>query len=85
MFDTVSQYKNMFAIVIPLEKCTNAVFLRTLIYLDLLKLLNLSSFCQKYQQLVEFIIYLIISLHSNIGFPVVKFVQQIKDPSNKHY
>ena len=85
MFDTVSQHKNMFAIVVPLEKCTNAVFLRTLIHLDLLKLLNLSSFCQKYQQLVEFIIYLMISLYSNIEFLVVKFVQQIKDPSNKHY
>ena len=74
MSDTVSQHKNIFAITVPLEKCTNTVFLRTLIHLDLLKLSILSSFCQKYQQLVESIVHLMISSHSNIGFPVVKLV-----------
>jgi len=43
------------------------------------------KFCQKYQQLVGFLIYLIIGLGLDIGFAVVKLAQQIANPSNDHY
>ena len=32
------------------------------------------NFCQKYQQTVEFLMYLIISLYSDIGFIIIKLV-----------
>jgi len=43
------------------------------------------KFCQKYQQLVGFLIYLIIGLGLDIGFAVVKLAQQIANLSNDHY
>ena len=43
------------------------------------------KFCQKYQQLVSSLMYLIIGLGPNIGFVVVKLAQQIANPSNDYY
>ena len=44
-----------------------------------------SNFCQKYQQIVGSLMYLVIGLCSDIGFAVVKLAQQIENPSNEHY
>jgi len=43
------------------------------------------KFCQKYQQLVGSLMYLIIGLGPDIGFAVVKLAQQIANPSNDYY
>jgi len=43
------------------------------------------NFCQRYQQIVGSLMYLIIGSHSDIGFVVVKLAQQMADPSNEHY
>ena len=43
------------------------------------------KFCQKYQQLVGSLMYLIINLRLDIGFAVVKLAQQMANPSNDHY
>ena len=43
------------------------------------------KFCQKYQQLVGFLIYLMIGSRPNIGFAVVKLAQQMANSSNNHY
>lgn len=43
------------------------------------------KFCQKYQQLVGSLIYLMIGLRPNIGFTVIKLAQQMTNPSNDHY
>ena len=44
-----------------------------------------SNFCQKYQQIVGSLIYLIFGSHPDIGFAVVKLAQQIANPSNECY
>jgi len=44
-----------------------------------------SKFCQKYQQLVGSLMYLMIGLRLDIGFTVVKLAQQIANSSNDHY
>ena len=36
-----------------------------------------SNFHQKYQQIVRSLMYLIISLHSDIGFSIVRLAQQM--------
>jgi len=38
------------------------------------------KFCQKYQQLVGFLMYLMIGLRPDIGFAVVKLAQQMTNP-----
>jgi len=43
------------------------------------------KFCQKYQQLVGSLMYLMIGSRPYIGFTVVKLAQQIANPSNNHY
>jgi len=43
------------------------------------------KFCQKYQQLVSSLMYLIISSRPDIGFAVVKLAQQMANPSKDHY
>ena len=43
------------------------------------------KFCQKYQQLVGSLMYLMIGSRSDIGFAVVKLAQQMANPSNDHY
>jgi len=43
------------------------------------------KFCQKYQQLVGSLIYLMISLRPDIGFAVIKLAQQMANSSNDHY
>jgi len=43
------------------------------------------KFHQKYQQLVGFLMYLMIGLRPDIGFAVVKLAQQMANPSNNHY
>ena len=43
------------------------------------------KFCQKYQQLVGSLIYLMIGSRPDIGFTVVKLAQQIANPSNDYY
>ena len=44
-----------------------------------------SNFCQKYQEIVESLMYLMISLCHDIGFAVVKLAQQMANFSNKYY
>jgi len=43
------------------------------------------KFCQKYQQLVGSLMYLMIGSRPDIGFTVIKLAQQIENPSNDHY
>jgi len=43
------------------------------------------KFCQKYQQLVGSLMYLMIGSRPDIGFTVVKLAQQMANPSNDHY
>jgi len=43
------------------------------------------KFCQKYQQLVGSLMYLMIGSRSDIGFAVVKLAQQMANSSNDHY
>ena len=43
------------------------------------------KFCQKYQQLVGSLIYLMIGSRPDIGFAVVKLAQQMANPSNDYY
>ena len=43
------------------------------------------KFCQKYQQLVGSLMYLMIGLRPDIGFAVVKLAQQMANPSNDYY
>jgi len=43
------------------------------------------KFCQKYQQLVGSLMYLMIGLRPDISFTVVKLAQQMVNPSNNHY
>ena len=43
------------------------------------------NFHQKYQQIVESLMYLIIGLYLNIGFALVKLAQQIANLSNEYY
>jgi len=43
------------------------------------------KFCQKYQQLVGSLMYLMIGSRPDIGFTVVKLSQQIANPSNNYY
>ena len=43
------------------------------------------NFCQKYQQIVESLMYLMIGSHSNIGFAIVKLAQQMENLLNKYY
>ena len=43
------------------------------------------KFCQKYQQLVGSLIYLIIGSRPDTGFAVVKLAQQMANRSNNHY
>ena len=43
------------------------------------------NFYQKYQQMVGSLIYLMIGLHSDIEFAIVKLAQQMANSSNEHY
>ena len=46
---------------------------------------NDPNFCQKYQQMVGSLMYLMIGSCSEIGFAVVKLAQQMENPSNEYY
>ena len=43
------------------------------------------NFCQEYQQMVGFLMYLMIGSYPNIGCTVVKLAQQMANLSNRHY
>jgi len=43
------------------------------------------KFCQKYQQLVGSLMYLMIGSRPDIGFAVIKLAQQMANPFNDHY
>jgi len=43
------------------------------------------NLCQKYQQMIKSLMYLMIGSYLDIEFSVVRFSQQMANPSNEHY